>query len=239
MAIVAAVGPRMYITDVAFPPVGTPAGAVHADNLREIQGFVAPHHFEVADEVDASSSRWRLYNSIQTDIVGVRQHSPGDIKLCLLEHIWPPAHVRHDREVWHSRLLRAVQGQWPDAVVCMVQRNSGGIGAIDQLVSQLPLKRNRVVVRKVERYYVPQMMDVSLEDAPISGTDDGGAIFILPKRMEVSTLEVFRYLQQPGPVSIPFVCRLVMARARRHILQFGAWNLASSVAILREVAREL
>ena len=113
--------PLLIVTDLEFPQPRDAAFARFEANRCEIQELVRNcSNLQVVfeDEVDAGSLRWRLFQSVAAP---VRELSVGDIKLILLEHVWPTFWMR-DRDTFHSRIMQSLVGSFTDAFIVTIGR---------------------------------------------------------------------------------------------------------------------
>jgi len=220
--------PALVVTDLEFPPAGSPLGERFAENRRGLEAEATEADIDVyfIDSVHAECSRWRLFESHANELPTLR---PQDVRLVLIEHVWPKCNVR-DREGWHLHILNSLIGQWPEAIIVYVGR-MGGLGAPQRLEGLLPRMRRRLVFRRpVREHSVPLQMQ--FDDAVRIGNSEACEALIIspPVKCDMFLFEMVRVFNSGEEVFIPDLCNRAFA-VGGHVIQLAAFSGDSALEI--------
>ena len=114
--------PFFIVTDLMFPRPGDGAFARYQAHKQEIEELCrACSNLKVVfeDEVDAGSLRWPLFQSVAAS---VPELDLSDVKLILLEYVWPTVWMR-DRDTFHSRIMKLLVASFTDAFIVAMGRH--------------------------------------------------------------------------------------------------------------------
>ena len=164
--------PFFIVTDLMFPRLGDGAFARYQAHKQEIEELCrACSNLKVVfeDEVDAGSLRWRLFQSVAAP---VPELDPSDVKLILLEHVWPTRCMR-DRDTFHSRIMQSLVGSFPEAFIVTTGRPHD----IQRANNFQSGRKRPVMLKSLRQHYCALTQDLTADvGIPIQGTelDPGG-----------------------------------------------------------------
>ena len=195
------------------------------------------------DLVDATSGNWRLFKSVGQP-QALRDLEPSDFGMVLVEHVWPRSWMSdNDRKEFHMKFLQTLICQWPQSFICMVGR-SGGLDDMNRIAKKLTLKSRRVFLLPVWSHYAPRCQD-SVNDQLVSGGELSLAFVVGPGKMQsdVAVHLVLKKLADWKTLYVPHLVEIVShigvkpsCQLGPHIVQFAAWSLESTEALIRHVA---
>ena len=166
--------PFFIVTDLMFPRPGDGAFARYQAHKQEIEELCrACSNFKVVfeDEVDAGSLRWRLFQSVAAPVPGL---DPSDVKLILLEHVWPTVWMR-DRGTFHSCIMKSLVASFPDAFIVATGRPHD----IEHANNFESGRKRPVIIMDFLPHYCAMTQDMTADvGIPIQGTeqDPGGQV---------------------------------------------------------------
>ena len=128
--------------------------------------------------MDAGSRRWRLFEPVAAPVPELH---PSDVKLILLEHVWPTRRMR-DRATFHSRIMQSLVSSFPDAFIVTTGRPTD-----IQRANNFQSGRKRPVILKfLRQHYCALTQDLTAEvGIPIQGTEQDPGEHLPRKRKDL------------------------------------------------------